>query len=404
MMTSGVPRPGLVGLVVFIAAPAILSGGLATASESEGSSVSDVEVLSVRLAEDVDGQPSRGDVAAVLDVVDRLDGEVRIVDRAADTVSVEVPVSVVDEAATTLAGMTDVIAVTETPQLRRMVRPNDPRWDSQSSYLNLLHLRQAWDETRGSKGIVIAVIDDGLDLRHPDLRTKVVARHNAVTGGRDVRPTHLGHGTLVAGVAAARPNNAKGVAGVGWRTRLMAVKVDDNRGRIYTDAVSSGIRWAARNGADIINISLGGQVGSRQLKLATKRAEKLGVLVIASAGNFGSQRLVYPAAYGKVLAVGATHKDKMARFSSHGDWVDVAAPGQGIVATEWGGGYSKVAGTSFSAPIVAGQASLLKAVKPDATPADLRSAIMESTSDVGATRFANGRIDIAESLAQLQAP
>jgi subtilisin family serine protease len=356
-------------------------------------------VVSVHLDGDLPAAPQ---VAEVAEAAARSDGEVRIVDKASDVVSVALPPETAAAGTESLASLPSVTEVTATPELFRMRRPNDDLWSKQAPYLRDIRLNRAWNHTRGSRRVVVAVIDDGLDRRHRDLSRKVVRVRNVVERNRNVRSVGMGHGTMVAGVAAAATNNRKGIAGVGWRTRLMAVRVDDRKGRIYADAVSRGIRWAVRRGADVINISLGGHIGSQQLQDAVDFADRRGVLVVAAAGNYGTRRMVYPAAYDSVLAVGATNrKNRRAPFSSFGQWVDVSAPGTGIVTTRKGGKYGRVSGTSFAAPIVVGQAALLMGLHPTADHRQVRAAIERSTANLALNAAEHGRIDIRSSVRRL---
>ena len=222
----------------------------------------------------------------------------------------------------------------------------------------------------------IAIVDSGVDVRHPDLAGKVVGTYNAVTGGTDVHDV-VGHGTGTASVAAAATGNGVGIAGAGRDSSLLAVKVADVTGRIFTDDLAAGIVWAVDNGADVVNLSLGGPTSDRLEKAAVAYAEAHDVLVVAAAGNEGTSAKQYPAALPGVLAVGATSSNGAVRapFSSYGSWVDLAAPGRSIVVATPGGGYEVADGTSYSAPLVSGAAALLAAYRPGRTAAELQQAL-----------------------------
>ena len=204
----------------------------------------------------------------------------------------------------------------------------------------------------------VAVVDSGIDVTHEDLKNKIAATYNVVDRNAPMRDT-IGHGTFVAGVAAAQTNNAVGVAGAGYDTKILAAKITDDDGYVSIDDEIAGIKWAATHGADIINLSLGGPDSSAAEKAAVQYAQRRGVLVVAAAGNDGVADREYPAAYPGVIAVGATNTRTHARaaFSNYGSWVTVAAPGVGIYSTVPKGhtdyfdsatGYASGDGTSFS--------------------------------------------------------
>jgi flagellar hook assembly protein FlgD len=244
----------------------------------------------------------------------------------------------------------------------------------------------------------IAVVDSGVDVTHPDLAGKIAGSFNALTRGRDVRDL-VGHGTGVASVAGAATGNGVGIAGAGYDSSLLAVKVADRTGRIFTDDLAAGIVWAVDNGADVINLSLGGPSSDRLERDAVQYAQRRGVLVVAAAGNEGTSAKQFPAALPDVLSVGATTTSGSARaaFSSYGSWVDVAAPGRGILVAAPGGSYEKVDGTSFSSPLVAGQVALLQAYRPGRT-ADEISAAVTAGANTARLGFARGLVDFAASL------
>ena len=250
--------------------------------------------------------------------------------------------------------------------------PSDPGYaSSQSAYLAAVNAPAAWDVQTGSAAVKIAIVDSGVDVTHPDLSGKIVGTYNAVDGTADVTDS-LGHGTFVAGVAAAATNNDAGVAGAGYNTSLLAIKVADASDLITVDAEAAGIKWAADHGANVINISLGGPTTSSIEQNAIRYAQGKGALVVAAAGNDASTTRSYPAANPGVIAVGATDAaGHRAGFSNYGSWVTLGAPGVGIVSTTPPTGssifpaaaYGSGDGTSFSAPLVAGEAALLIAQK-----------------------------------------
>ncbi len=277
--------------------------------------------------------------------------------------------------------------------------PADPRFAEQRTYLGAIGVPAAWDRGAvGSPRVTVAVIDSGVDVNHPDLAGKVAGRFNAVTGTADVRDV-VGHGTGTASVAAAATGNGVGIAGSGRDTSLLAVKVADVTGRIFTDDLARGIVWATDQGADVVNLSLGGPTTDPLERAAVAYAVEHDVLVVAAAGNEGTSAKQFPGALPGVLAVGATTQSGSARasFSSHGSWVDLGAPGRSVLAATPGGGYESADGTSYSAPLVAGAAALLQAYRPGRTASDLRRALVGST-DGARYGFAHGLVHVDRAL------
>ena len=214
--------------------------------------------------------------------------------------------------------------------------------------LSKVQASQAWDITTGSPTGAIAVLDTGIDVNHKDLSRKVTSSVNFTDSpsAGDV----YGHGTHVAGTAAADTNNGLGVAGLDYNSTIFNVKVlaDDNWG--YYSWISQGIVWSADNGAQVVNLSLGGTSPSSTLESAVNYAWSQGV-VVAAAGNNGSTVPWYPAYYTNVIAVAATDSnDRLASFSHRGDWVDAAAPGAGVLSTTMNNGYGSWSGTSMATP------------------------------------------------------
>lgn len=276
---------------------------------------------------------------------------------------------------------------------------------------------QAWEETKGLATVVIAIVDTGVDLNHPDLKNKIVS------AGRDFVNNDLnasddnGHGTMVAGIAAAETNNNEGVAGVAWNAMILPVKVLDASGLGPTDTVAQGIVWAADNGASVINLSLGVDVPSQTLRDAVKYAYDKGIFIAAAAGNTNTA-VSYPAAYHPYcFAVAATdYNDQRASWSNFGSDIDVAAPGDQIYApypmalTPPGFiPYRYGQGTSMAAPHVAGLAALIKGLKPTLKVADIQAIIRYSSDDVNASVYPGkdefvgyGRINMEKALVPIK--
>lgn len=294
--------------------------------------------------------------------------------------------------------------------------PSDPSFGSQWG-LSKTRAPAAWDLGQGAPGVKVAILDTGIDLDHEDLQSKIAASVNLAASATSADDRY-GHGTHVAGIAAAATHNAVGVAGLGFNATLMNVKVLGDSGSGSMTDVGKGIAWAADNGARVINLSLGSTQGSRYLESQVNYATGKGALIVAAAGNSGNTQRFYPAYYGNVVAVAATTtSDTKASFSNYGaSWVDVAAPGVSILSTlpnhpnylsvNYGYPlhYGQLSGTSMAAPLVAGEAALLAALNPDR--AWVRSHI-ESTCDVvpgtGTSRnsyYRYGRINAYRAMAK----
>ncbi|MBI4371118.1 MAG: S8 family peptidase [Elusimicrobia bacterium] len=238
---------------------------------------------------------------------------------------------------------------------RRPARPpEDPRvpWG-----VRAVGAPAAWPAGRGA-GVRVAVIDTGVDCGHPDLRCDPRAGYNVLAPGAAPRDDNR-HGTHVAGTIAGRGLGG-GVLGVAPEATLLPVKVLNAQGGGQVSWIIAGLDWAARAGADVINLSLGSPENSPALERAVKGALAAGAAVVCAAGNEGPEAgsVDYPAAYPGVLAVSAASRDWIAPFSSRGREVDLIAPGVEILSTVPGGRYGVFSGTSMAAPHVAGLAAL----------------------------------------------
>jgi thermitase len=241
--------------------------------------------------------------------------------------------------------------------------PNDPYFSNQWG-LTKIQAPQAWDITTGASTVKIAILDTGVDLNNEDLAGKIVDIQNFTTSS--TADDLYGHGTHCAGIAAAITNNGIGVAGTGYNSSIMDVKVLDDTGSGYYSWIINGITWAADHGAKVISMSLGGSSGSSSLQSAVDYAWSKGVVVVAAAGNNGNSSPSYPGYYSNCIAVAATDSnDARASWSNYGSWVDVAAPGVNIYSTlpnhanQIGLNYGYLSGTSMATPFVAGEAALI---------------------------------------------
>jgi len=273
---------------------------------------------------------------------------------------------------------------------RAAALPNDPGYSAwQATYLQAVGLPSAWDTNSGSDDLILAVLDSGVDLDHPDLAGRLLPGWDVVNGD-SVPADDQGHGTMVAGIAGATTNNGIGIAGGAWKGKILPVKVLDSNGSATDFDISYGIKWAVDRGADVINLSLGGPGASSILQNAIDYATARGVVVVAAAGNDHSSEPNYPAAANGVIAVGATDSTgKLASFSNFGSWIDLTAPGVNLTTTTLGSGatYGRGNGTSFSAPLVAAAALLLRSADPSASPATITDRLRLSAVDLGAPGF-----------------
>ena len=277
------------------------------------------------------------------------------------------------------------VATVEPNYLRHAAAlPSDPHYaTNQSAYLDALHLPAAWDLTTGADDQVLAVVDSGVNLEHPELAGRLLPGRDVANDDNDP-DDFFGHGTQVATVAAATGDNGSGMAGVAWRGKILPVKVLDSRGSGRDSDIASGITWAADHGADVINLSLFGRSSSETVKEAIEYAQGRDAVIVAAAGNDHSASKMYPAAYDGVIAVAAvTSAGDPATFSNYGPWVDLTAPGVDVLAGWVDGTYRKVEGTSFAAPLVAGVALLARARFPDDDATAITRRLQTGAHDAG---------------------
>ncbi|HEX8681947.1 MAG TPA: S8 family peptidase [Ardenticatenaceae bacterium] len=317
------------------------------------------------------------------------------------------------------------------------IYPNDFFFTERQWTLRQINAPGGWRITTGGE-VIIAIIDSGVDYDHPDLAGHFVDPAlwrnfvNDPTDDRDDDPTdpndYNGHGTHVAGIIAAASNNGQGITGVSWGARILPLKVLRNRdGAGPISGIAQAIEYAADNGAQIINLSLGGRTRVQALQDAITYARSKGVLVVASAGNYFHEDNApsYPGAMDGVVAVaGTTINDSHSCYSNVGDYVDVAAPGgqggrEGGVSCNgtkvWSTiplslsqegdehrGYGWKSGTSMAAPHVAGLAALLLSERPGLTHDELEAIIESNADDLGDpgrdSVFGAGRINARRAL------
>lgn len=285
---------------------------------------------------------------------------------------------------------------------------NDPK-AAQQYALKISHTVEAWDTQMGTPETIVAIIDSGIDMNHPDLKDKIVPQSYNVLDHSNKPMDDLGHGTHCAGIAAAIANNAEGGAGVAPGVGLMSVKVLDARGGGTDATIAEGIVYAADHGAKVASMSLGLYKRSKVIEDALQYALDHDVVLVASAGNNNAENDPttaphLPSTYPGVIEVAATDaNDAKARFSNFGKTVCVAAPGVDILSTmpTYNVGrtlnYGLMSGTSMASPFVAGLAGLVRSQYPTLTNKEVKAKIEAACDDLGAkgfdTTFGHGRVN-----------
>ncbi len=265
------------------------------------------------------------------------------------------------------------------------IQATDPYRDAQWA-LTRLSAEQVWSSQRGN-GVTVAVLDTGVDARHPDLAGVVLSGRDFVASGNGQLDAH-GHGTHVAGAISSLAGNGIGTAGLGQGVRILPVRVLGADGAGTDADVANGVVWAVDRGARVINLSVGSPDYSAAEDAAIAYALQHDVVVVSAAGNMRAQGnpTIYPAAFPGVIGVGASDtSDRPAAFSSTGAGVDLLAPGVDIVSTYPPNTYAYMDGTSMSAPLVTATAALVRAAAPRATPGDVAIILTRSARDVGAS-------------------
>jgi thermitase len=247
---------------------------------------------------------------------------------------------------------------------------------------------EAWAITQGSAKVLIAIVDTGVDYKHPDLageRVRTDIDRDFANNDNDAMDDH-GHGTFVAGVAAATTNNGIGIAGVCPNCTILPIKVLDKDGKGSTEQVAQGIQYAAEAGAKIISMSLGFQAKcgcSQTVARTINYAYDNGSILIAASGNDSDkQQISYPASSPRVMAVGASdHNDQEADFSNRDSYLDIVAPGKDIYSLKLNGEYDTASGTSAATPFVSGVAGLIMSVNPQLSNAQIWWRLYQSSDD-----------------------
>jgi len=302
--------------------------------------------------------------------------------------------------------------------------PNDPSFSSQL-YLNQIKAPEAWDIERGDTNIIIAIVDAGIALNHPDLKNQIALNRADPINGLDddndgyvdnyygwnlvddnsiVEYSGSDHGVHVAGLASAETHNGIGVAGLGFNCKIMPLVAGK---RIEVSHGYEAIVYAADHGADIINCSWGEYYPSFFGKDAVQYANNQGALVVGAAGNESSEDKYYPAAYDEVMAVVAVDPlDQKAGLSNYGFYMDIAAPGLALYSTTGRNTYNTRSGTSMSAPLVSAAAALVKSKYPNYSPQEIRTLLTQTADTIPSgpvnntyvNKMGTGRLNVERAL------
>ncbi len=284
--------------------------------------------------------------------------------------------------------------------------PKDPAFkdNNKNWYLMAVKAPQAWDITRGSEKITIAIVDNGFNLKHPELSSKVVQPYNVWKHSTDIFPQQIDHGTHVAGTALAIADNNLGMCGVAPNCKFMPIQVANERGMMTTTSVLDGILYALYQGADVVNVSLATQFSSLTqlpesaqkdlIQTHFKEEERLwceimriaashNSTIVVAAGNdnvlAGIDALQRPELFITVSAVDKNNQNfTKANFSNYGSYSTISAPGVGIYSTVGSNDYQTMDGTSMAAPIVTGAVALMKSIKSTLTTKEI-ICILKST-------------------------
>jgi len=332
--------------------------------------------------------------------------------------------------------------------IKNNIMPNDPEFSEQWSLHNIgqtggkddadIDAPEAWEIETGDLGIVIAIIDSGIDETHPDLINNIWINEDEIPdngidddngyiddyhgfnffeNNNDIHDNY-GHGTRVAGIIGAETNNSIGIAGILWNCKMMIVKVWDQNFITTVDIILEGIRYAADNGVKIISMSLGAYENQltedelRNIRQTANYTYDKGCISVASAGNDGRDDPFYPAAHEKVIAVAGTdHRDKQMKdgmlfASNHGEWVDVAAPGELVYTTAPTypnnyevTDYSLASGTSYAAPHVSSIVALLLSKNPELTPEEVIKIVRSNVDPYDSDLYlGTGRVNAYKAL------
>lgn len=273
--------------------------------------------------------------------------------------------------------------------------PNDTLFPQQW-YLLSTNIVNSWSLLKGNQQVKVAVIDSGVETTHPDLANQLLTGYNFVSKTNNSNDT-LGHGSAVAGIIAGQSNNQAGIAGINQNVKILPLKVSDGA-EIQLINILNAIYYAIDNGANIINMSYGSVEPNEAEYEALLSAYSKGITLVAASGNENGS-VSYPAAYPFVISVGSINaQGRKSSFSNYGGALDIVAPGEGILTTSVNQAYKSVSGTSFSAPIISGAASLLLGERPGVSPAQIQYLLEKSAGLDWNQSTGFGNINMVNSL------
>ncbi|MBK5245266.1 MAG: S8 family serine peptidase [Eubacteriaceae bacterium] len=313
-----------------------------------------------------------------------------------------------------LKGNPNVLAVDRNSKIETTALPNDPYITNGYAWqFEKIGADKTWNSVSSTESIVVAVIDTGLNVQHPDLVGKTVKGHDYVTNKETVVDVS-GHGTMVSGCIAAVANNGIGIAGVGGNLDIKIAPYRTggeslNDTSLYTSYICAAIMDAAdRTDVKVINMSFGGYDDYSPLQKAIEYAAKAGKILVASAGNEGNiagtaGKYSYPASYDNVISVAAINdQNNRSNFSQYNDQVDLTAPGEAVYTTTNNGSYNFISGTSFSTPMVAGSCAVLLAADSNLTASGVENILKITALDLGNTGkdnyYGNGLIQLDKAI------
>lgn len=309
-----------------------------------------------------------------------------------------------------LQGKAEIEYAEQVPLNRTTFTPDDflgQNGSPNSWHLHRISAEGAWEFSKGNSEIVVAIVDDAVQITHPDLAPNLWVNSNEIpndgidndgngyvddyngvnvigrNGNANPPNSNYDHGSHVAGISAAATNNGLGISSIGFNTAMMGIRASNNPSFITHGY--EGISYAVANGAHVINCSWGGGGSGNTSSQIIANAISNGVVVVAAAGNDNVSSVFYPAGYNNVIAVASTaFNDSKSGFSNYGNWITVSAPGSNIWSTDIGTGYRSAGGTSMASPLVAGLCGLMLSLDPTMSISDVRNCLTSTADNINA--------------------